>query len=319
MSSSQEPNSPRHDGHTTLVALGVALLGLVAIELGFRAFAVNLSGNLAHIRDFDRLLGNFSTAEGKRVVFIGNSLTNNAISPDRFVSVASTLSGEPYTTLKFVPDGTTLWDWRCIVDRLPPARQGDHLILGYAWDQLTDQQTLRVDRTFGLLCPIGELPQTSAYAGLSAGDWLEAGLSRISLLYVLRERIGSEVLARLVPNFESQMQRINDASRDGAGTATDRSTSRTYMALTEMLQRARALGYDTTIVAMPTVSGYQTDPNLQAVLENSGVEYLDLRNLPQLDASYFVDSIHLGPAGAEIFTEVLTRREFEGTPPQSGM
>ena len=49
------------------------------------------------------------------------------------------------------------------------------------------------------------------------------------------------------------------------------------------------------------------------------MEYLDLRNLPQLDASYFVDSIHLGPAGAEIFTEALTRREFEGTPPQSGM
>lgn len=318
MSSHQETNAPRRDGHTTLLALAVALLALVAIELGFRAVAVDMSGNLAHIRDFDGLLQGFSLAKGKRVVFIGNSLTNNAIAPDHFAMMATTLAGEPYTTLKLVPDGTTLWDWRCIIDRLPSAREGDLLVLGYAWDQVTDQQSTRVDRTFGLLCPIRELPRTSRHARLSVGDWLEAGLSHVSVLYVLRERIGGEILARLVPNYETEIQRINDEARDRNGSATIDPTPRTYAALTEMLQHARDLGYDTTIVAMPTVNGYQADPDLPAVLAGVGVHYLDFRNIPQIDASYFVDAIHLGPAGAEIFTEVLARHALDGAPPLVG-
>jgi len=314
MTRHQEPDLARHNGRTTLLALGVALLALTAIEIGFRAVAAHMSGNLAHIRDFDRLFEEFARAPGRRVVFVGNSLTNNAISADAFAASAATLTGGTYATLKLVPDGSTVWDWRCITNRLPPARDGDHLIIGHAWEQVTDQQILRVDRTFGLLCPLGELRATAGFSSLTVGDWIEAGVSRLSLLYVLREQVGSKFLARLVPNYESEMQRINDEAREAAGDLPKASTTRTYAALSELLRRAHGLGYRVTIVAMPTVNDYPTDPRLPLVLGDLSARYLDFRNLPQISESLFIDSIHLGPTGAKLFTEALANEVLVGAP-----
>jgi hypothetical protein len=314
----QDPDLARHNGRSTLLALGVALLMLTAIEVGFRAVASDVSGNLAHIRDFGRLFEEFARAPRTRVVFMGNSLTNNAISSDVFPATAAALAGETYATLKLVPDGTSLWDWRCIANQLPPARDGDRLIIGYAWDQITDQQVLRVDRTFGLVCPLDELPATATFYPLHVGQWIEAGVSRLSLLYVLRERVGSAILSSLVPDFQSEMQRINDEARESAGQHAAVAKPRTYAALIDMLHRVGARGYRVTIVAMPTVDGYSTDPDLPLVLDDLGAQFLDFRSLPQIDDTHFIDSIHLGPAGAKIFTEALAGRVLASAAPPRG-
>ena len=95
------------------------------------------------------------------------------------------------------------------------------------------KQVLRVDRTFGLVCPLDELPATATFYPLRVGEWIEAGVSRLSLLYVLRERVGSAILSRLIPDFQSEMQRINDEARESAGQHAAVAKPRTYAALTD--------------------------------------------------------------------------------------
>jgi hypothetical protein len=320
MSQQTDSLPPGYDGRRTLRAFGLTLLLLAGIEIAFRALAPQLSGNLVHIRDFDRLLVAFDAAPGPRALFIGNSLTNNAVQQQHFAALAGAMSGRSVETLKLVPDGTTLWDWRCIIERLTPARAGDVLVIGYAWAQIADQQTMNISRTFGLLCPLTELPATARFQDLTVGQWIEAGVSRLSLVYVLRERISSAVLAGIVPHYEIQLQRINDRARDADDTsATAGSAQRTYASLKASLQRANDLGYRVVIVAMPTVRPYPVDPKLASTLEDIGVEYVDLRDEPWLQPSLFVDSIHLGPEGARQLTGVLAERVFGGTQPLAGM
>lgn len=310
MSHESDLPPPTYDGRRTLWAFALALALLVALEIGFRLVAPQLSGNLAHIRDFDRALGELAANPAPRVVFIGNSLTNNAIQPTYFAELAAKYSGQRIATAKLVPDGTTLWDWRCVIDRLPPTRDGDFLVMGYAWGQVTDQQEVSISRTFGLLCPLAALPEVSRYHDLGIGSWLEAGLVKLSMMYVLRERIRNGVLGPLVPYYEAQVQRMNDQTQNESNGAPPQQRSpRTYGALTAALARARALGYRPVLIAMPTIRPYATDPALPSILQDN-VGYFDLRHEPWLRDDLFLDPIHLGAEGARLLTGTLARRLY---------
>lgn len=316
---SHEPDLlPRdYDGRRTLRALALALAVLALLEIGFRAVAPWVSGNLVHVRDFDRILSELVGAPAPRVVFLGNSLTNNAIQPGYFGELAASYSGQPITTAKLVPDGTTLWDWHCLISRLPPTVDSDLLIIGYGWGQVADQEPVRISQTFGLMCPLTSLPEVSRYHALGVGSWLEAGLAKLSLIYVLRERIRNGILGPLVPHYEAQAQRLNDRARneDGAGAPTQQPSPRTYGMLLTAVARARDLGYRPVLVAMPTIRPYATDPALPNILRELEVAYFDFRREPWLREDLFLDPIHLGPEGARLLTSTLARRLYGQSEP----
>jgi hypothetical protein len=231
-----------YTGHSTFRAAAIALLALVALETTVRVAAPWLSGNVEHLRQIDRHLAEFDAASGRRFVFMGNSLTNYAVTPDRFAKRMGAISEHQVTTLKLVPDATTLWDWRCLIDRLPRARPGDVLVLGYAWAQVADQQQLNVGRTFGLVCPLKSIPSAARHRDFAIGEWLEAGLAKLSLTYVLRERISSAMLTHIVPNYEAELQRINDQQRESGSIARDDVERRTYGMLIDSIERVHSLG-----------------------------------------------------------------------------
>ncbi len=294
-----------YDGRRTLAALGLAILLLAAIEIGFRAVSTQFSGNLAHLQEFDQLLGQVANSTAGTTVFLGNSLTNNAIDPVVFARAATESSGRPMDSIKFVPDGTTLLDWQCVIDRLPPVPQGTQLVIGFAWQQLTDQQSVNVVRTFGLYCPLSRLPTVSQNHDISIGGWLEAGIAKLSLTYVLRERLRNAALTPIVPNYETAIQHLNDLSQVTPIPAAKSDRTLTYQALRAALKRARQQGYSVSVMAMPTMNPYELDSALPRILLEQHVLFHDLRNPPWLDPDLFRDPIHLNPAGAEIFTQSL--------------
>jgi hypothetical protein len=287
-----------------LLAACCALAALVVVELALRSSASRLSGNVAHIREFDRLLAEAGKSPGVRVVFVGNSLIGNAIAPATFKEVARE-AGRIENPIKLVPDGTGIWDWRCIVsDHLPRAAAGDRVVIGFAWDQLSDQLPLAVSKTFGLICPLGEIRAVRTFHSVGIGDAIEAGFSRLSLAYTLRERLRNGALDRFVPDYQEQSRALNSdgVGRGGAHGAARAMPAHTYAALTDLVAQLRAKGYRPTFIAMPTVAGYELDPQIAHTLQANGAGFFDMRTVPALAARHFIDSIHLGQEGAELFT-----------------
>jgi len=239
-----------------------------------------------------------------RVVFIGNSLIGNAIAPATFKEVARE-AGRVENPIKLVPDGTGIWDWRCIVsDNLPIAATGDRVVIGFAWDQLSDQLPLAVSKTFGLICPLREINAVRTFRPVGIGDALEAGFSRLSLAYTLRERLRNGALDRFVPDYQEQSRALNSdgVGRGGAHGAPRAVPAHTYGALTDLVAQLRAKGYRPAFIAMPTVAGYELDPQIARTLQANGAEFFDMRTVPALTARHFIDPIHLGQQGAELFT-----------------
>lgn len=290
-----------------LMAACCALVALGIVELGLRASASRLSGNVAHIRDFDRLLADAGKSPGVRVVFVGNSLIGNAIAPATFQQAARD-AGRVENPVKLVPDGTGIWDWRCIAsNHLPAAAAGDRVVIGFAWDQLSDQLPLAVSKTFGLICPLGEIAQIRNFHPVGIGDAIEAGFSRLSLAYTLRERLRNGSLDRFVPDYQEQSRALNSDGVRGAQAhgAPRAAPAHTYAALTDLVQQLRAKGYRPAFVAMPTVAGYELDPQIARTLQAQGAEFFDMRSVPTLTAEHFIDPIHLGQQGAELFTRTF--------------
>ncbi len=294
----------------------LALLG--AFEVALRFGASKLSGNVAHIRDFDALLATAEKASGTKVVFVGNSLIGNAISPATFQRIAQQ-HGSNSIPVKLVPDGTGIWDWRCIGSYdLPRAGAGDRVVIGFAWDQLSDQLPLAVSKTFGLICPLSELSAVRQFHPVGIGDAIEAGFSKISLAYTLRERLRNGSLDRLVPDYQQQSRTLNSdqAVKGGSHGKSAVAPEHTYAALADLTQKLRAKGYRPTFIAMPTVAGYELDPEIAHALQAQGAEFMDMRSVPSLSADLFVDPIHLGEEGAEIFTSRIAT-QLAGELPQT--
>ena len=92
-----------------LVPLAV-LACFAAADLTVRAIDDRLSGNFAHIEQIPTLIADAAGGKGPSLLLLGNSLTNNGLTPP------GQLAGAPLRAAKVTPDATALWDWRCLVE-----------------------------------------------------------------------------------------------------------------------------------------------------------------------------------------------------------
>lgn len=282
---------------------------LLLTEFGLRGAESVLSGNLRHISQIPAIASKLG-ATGSSVLFLGNSLTNNAIDPYAFKRPYRILNDQsPEVVEKITPDGTALSDWYCIYRNHVATQRTlpDVVVMGFAWAQLSDQYPIDPARLGGFFCGMNDVNALSD-TGLSRHDNLLVFMAgAVSHVYLNREAIRNRVLDWVVPNYRSVTQDLNinpGTQLDGRAAAAGRSHY-TYETFRRFARLVNESGTRLVVVAMPVLEQYPLDPELMRAARDLKIALIDLRTLPDMNPSMFADPIHLNDTGRQQFSRIL--------------
>lgn len=286
------------------VVLGLLAL-IVFVDVGLRLAEGQLSGNLAHIADIPEIVADVGKPEHESLLLLGNSLTNNG--------VAAQLVSEEIPQLavaKITPDATGLWDWQCLLDHQMierPDVQFDTIVIGFAWHLLSDQTRSDASRLGALYCRLGDLAAPQAIGLQDSAEIGEFMAARVLRTYALRDTLRNRLFKASVPNY----MQFTQAGNDRAGRPSQQATKKTgdvkytYETFAGLVQRLKSKGTRVIAVAMPVQQRYELDSQLQSLDDRGTLEVIDLRQVPGLKASHFLDGMHLNSTGQQILTRAL--------------
>lgn len=289
----------------------LALLGSIAlVDIGLRLAEPRLSGNLAHVAEIPEIIAAAGQPQRHSLLLLGNSLTNNGVAPPVIQGALPDVS-----IAKVTPDGTGLWDWRCLLDHQVVERrevQFDTVVIGFAWHLLSDQTRNDPSRLGALYCRMSDLanPRALGLAGSGdIGEFVAAGALRT---YALRDTLRNRFFQTFVPSY---VQFTQSGNADRAGVAEEPAgshhapsvaeTEYSYRALAGVVDRLKSKGTRVFVVAMPVQSMYEIDPALRELARSGALTVIDLRKVAGLDRSHYLDDIHLNSAGQQILSKAL--------------
>jgi hypothetical protein len=285
------------------------LIILLFVEMGIRIFETRLSGNINHIfsiPEIARQIDHFD--KGPAVVFMGNSLTNNAIDSGLLDELLRNQLANPIQTSKVTPDGTALSDWYCIYHNqlMPLRRPPSHIVIGFAWAQLSDQYPINPTRLGGFFCKASDVGSLSETGLTRHQQFLRFLAGAASHVYVNREAIRNRILDALIPDYQLITQQLNeaDAARDTGSSTAEKKYS--YQLLQALLQSINRTGSQVILIAMPVVNNYELDEQLIKISAQLQVPLLDMRHVDGLTDTMFEDTIHLNSSGRSKFSKYIT-------------
>jgi hypothetical protein len=291
-----------HVRHTETRLVVVLLSVIVLADVALRLTDQSLSGNLAHIEDIPALIGKAGVAPRESMLILGNSLTNNGVAADAIERQFADMS-----VAKVTPDATALWDWQCLLDHQVvdrPDVQFDTIVIGYAWHLLSDQTRSDPSRLGSLYCRADDLLAPSAIGLGSIGEVTEFLVARSLRLYALRDTLRNRLLAFLIPHYKQFTQSANE-NRAGASAAPVVDVTYTYSHFESLADRLAQKDTSVIVVAMPVQQEYDLDPQLQALARRGKIRLLDLRHVEGIDASSYLDAMHLNNDGRQTLTRRL--------------
>lgn len=288
----------------------LALLAAVAlVDLGLRLAEPRLSGNLAHVAEIPELVAAAGQPPRPSLLLLGNSLTNNGVSPPVINRALPDM-----TIAKVTPDGTGLWDWQCLLDHQVIERrevQFDTVVIGFAWHLLSDQTRNDPSRLGALYCRMSDLANPRAIGLETSGDIGEFVAANVLRTYALRDTLRNRFFQLAIPNYV-QFTQAGNAARAGAAQHPDEGhrapaaePQYTYRTLAGVVDRLKSKGTQVIVVAMPVQSSYEIDPQLRELQASSALTVIDLRKVAGLDRSHYLDQMHLNPAGQQILSKAL--------------
>jgi len=279
----------------------VLLACLIAADCALRLVDARLSGNIAHIESIPALVSSVATSEERSMLIVGNSLTNNGVDEKLLTEHLSNIS-----LAKVTPDGTGLWDWRCLLEREVVRRHDVHVdvvVIGFAWHLLSDQTRANASRLGALYCALEDLARPRSIGLRSFGDMGEFVLARVSRIYALRDVLRNRLLPLLIPHYEMYTQQANEA-RAGRAQQEDAPVY-TYEHFRSFLSGLQQKGTRLILVAMPVQADYELDPELLELVASGAIGLIDLRDLEGLDPSMYLDAMHLNARGQQLLSEQL--------------
>lgn len=282
----------------------LALLAvLVVVDGSLRLMQRQLSGNLAHTAQIPDLLAHSGSPQDSSLLLLGNSLINDG--------VAAPVLAEhlPYSQVgKITPDGTGLWDWQCLLEHQlldRPEVQFDTVVIGFAWQLLSDQTRVDPSRLGASFCRVQDLARPQRIGLRDSADIGEFLTARTLALYAQRETLRNRLLQLIIPHYEEYTQAAN---RSGAEGGTRQQTiDYTYATFAALVKRLRAEGTRVMVVAMPVLDDYPIDDSLRALAEQGLVDLLDLREVAGLGAEHYRDPLHLNAEGQRLLSAELAQ------------
>ncbi len=285
--------------------LAAALVAtLFAADLTLRAVDDRLSGNIVHVARIPAIAEQIATTgDSRSTLVLGNSLANNGVDGDMLAAALN-----PGQVAKITPDGTSFWDWQCILNGQllgPENRHVGTLVMPTAWHLLSDATRADPSRLGALFCQFRDL-RAPADLGLSGpADIGEFAAARVSRLYALRDTVRNDLLVHVVPHYERFANEIN--AKQGRADKGAAAATPDYSHFSALAAAIEAQGTRLVVVAMPVREPYEIDAPLIELAAAGTIRLLDYRHLPGIDHSSFLDRMHLGEQGRAILTAQLAR------------
>lgn len=280
-----------------------ALLGLIAlVDLGLRLVDSRLSGNVAHVESIPQLMADAGQPEKRSLLLLGNSLTNNGVAPQAVTKELPSIA-----LAKVTPDATGLWSWQCLLDHQVierPEVQFDTVVIGFAWNLLSDQTRANASRLGGMYCDLSDLGRAREIGLKNSGDVGEFIAAKLLRAYALRDTLRNRLFQSAVPNYVQFTQSNNNAGAPAAETRMQH-PNYTYQTFTGLVNRLKAEGTRVIVVAMPIQKEYEVDPQLRDLADRGVIEMIDLRDTAGIKAAHYLDGIHLNATGQQILSRVL--------------
>lgn len=284
-----------------------ALLASIAlVDLGLRLTDARLSGNIAHVEEIPQLLADAGRPEQQSLLLLGNSLTNNGVSRQIVTEALPSLA-----LAKVTPDATGLWSWQCLLDHQVierPDVQFDTVVIGFAWNLLSDQTRSNASRLGGLYCNWSDLTRVHGIGLKNSGDIGEFITAKVLRTYALRDTLRNRFFQYAIPYYIEFTQANNNAGAPGAGDPSAelrQQPTHTYRTFTGLVERLKAKGTRVIVVAMPIKQPYELDPHLRELADRRVIEMIDLRATQGIEAAHYLDGIHLNAAGQQILSRAL--------------
>jgi hypothetical protein len=292
-------------------SLILASLVVICLDGVVRIAEARLSGDVASKRGFAQVMQEAQAGKQRPLVaVVGSSLVGRGVDSNVLSASLEASQGTPVVA-KLAPDNSTIWDWTCVAEKYLLLNQPavKTVIIGFAWDQLSDRAPLILRRNFNHLCEPAKLRDFSNFSSeIRLETWLDMAAVTASKLYTHREPIRDLVFSRIIPNYQSVSQQINESNNarvvEPVGSTEVAAPSNMYRAAQSLIQRLGARGTRVVLVAMPVRESYEIDRSVCDILGREH-EFLDLRTSVPADPRLYRDAIHLNEAGAVRFSVVL--------------
>jgi hypothetical protein len=284
--------------NASVTDITIIIICLVTLELVFRISAPLFSGHVKQIYEIPGIAQELSQNK-PAILFLGNSLIGNAIDLKSFNKQADL----KMTSYMVVPDGTSLWDWFCIVknDFINKKRLPETIIMGYAWQQAAPVP----ERLGGFFCSIKDLPELIHKGMSNNSDIIEFLVSKLSKLYAMHETVRKRILDLIIPGYQIHTQAINLENNKNQPAVDKENVQEDYRLLSAYMKMLVDNNIRPVIVAMPVKQSYILGEEFFRVVSSNGGLVLDYRELDGLGESMFRDPIHLNERGNEFFTNHL--------------
>ncbi len=282
---------------------------LLIADIFIRVVSPSLSGNIAHIQEFRAITQALSTKQAESdntILFLGNSLTANAVNVNQFENELRANGTENTFAYKVVPDGTSFWDWYCIAKNSFVDAQvvPKTLVIGFAWGS----ESPTPSRLATHFCGITDLPVLINLGMNSTSEIVEYLLASFSKLYALRETIHKRLLDKLIPHYQQYTQEANSLNRANEVQGNSQSPPKRNQALmSRFLNMLTENNIETVFIAMPVITPYSIDRDLAKSMQLENTYLYDYRKLEGVSSDMFLDPIHLNSEGSRVFTKRLAQ------------
>jgi hypothetical protein len=298
------------------VALAV-LSVLVALELFTRVNLFQRSKDFRRYGGYGEAAGRLAAAPSGElsVALIGNSATQYGIDRDLLGRVLAARCARPVRVEVFTADASRINTWHFMLESefWHPGRRADLFVINFYEDDLADGNRIEIGRLAQFFTGVRDWPAVFATDLAGFAERAEFVVASFWATYAARARIRERVLG-LIPGYKDYLARANAVlyrHEHAAVGALARGPAR-YRALERLLARARRRtpGSQLVFVAYPTLEAatgrpYALDPAAAGILQRAGAALVDFRRLPRIGPDLYMDDIHLGEAGRELYTQEL--------------
>lgn len=288
-----------------------AIIMILFGEFVVRLAGPLLSGNAMHIKEIPMIAGEMAQNQGKKLLFLGNSVINNGIDIDIInAEFQRCIDGRAFAT-KINPDSSELLEWYFIYKNyfLRNTIVPDVVLIGFVRDWLEDHRQVNPSRLASGFCRLNNFPDLTNLGLKRPADIKEFLLASMFSLYADRETIRNRVLDSIVPFYRGVAATINRSTWvKGKMNCTGSNEVARYKRLENFLKITKINGSQVMLIAMPTRDKYTISDELLMVAEMYGSRVIDMRNIIGLMDTHFFDSVHLIPEGAKIVSHELVGR-----------
>ena len=309
-------NSSTSSFRTEWKVLAVVAAVLALCECAARLAADYLDYDRVHIAQFPNISRDLHESKGTRVLFFGNSLTMHGVRLDKVrAELTRRGAGDSCTVDRFVPVGTDITDWIYIYERF--FRNVDQVpeivIVGFAGHQMRDlKPPKRLRRLGGRFLDMHDVPECFSIDVLNYEDQAEVLLSRGSSMFGDQLIYREGALYGLLPSFQASERRLNHIlARRKDAQAVGGPEKPTFTRVKRLAKLLKDTGARGMFIAMPLTYVWDADPEVQQIVEEMGMIYIDARKIDGITPDDFPDGYHMGEKANGVYSRFVAAKLAE--------